>query len=81
MIRSSAWLRREGYPPLRPWTTAEIWTAPRSEKGAVLYLPVFVEGALLSMGDFHGIMGDGEVEDCGLEIERKGHNPGGCGEE
>ena len=21
------------------------------------------------MGDFHAIMGDGEVEDCGLEIE------------
>lgn len=40
-------------------------------KGVTLYLPVFTEGALLSMGDFHGIMGDGEVEDCGLEIEGK----------
>nr|WP_314460052.1 acetamidase/formamidase family protein [uncultured Clostridium sp.] len=40
-------------------------------KGVTLYLPVFAEGALLSMGDFHGIMGDGEVEDCGLEIEGK----------
>ncbi len=39
------------------------------KKGASLYLPVFVEGALLSMGDFHAVMGDGEVEDCGLEIE------------
>lgn len=37
--------------------------------GACLYLPVAVEGALLSMGDVHGRMGDGEVEDCGLEIE------------
>ncbi|MGC6176071.1 acetamidase/formamidase family protein [Lacrimispora sp. 38-1] len=40
-------------------------------KGVTLYLPVFTEGALLSLGDFHGIMGDGEVEDCGLEIEGK----------
>ena len=39
------------------------------KKGATLYLPVFVEGTLLSMGDFHAVMGDGEVEDCGLEIE------------
>lgn len=39
------------------------------EEGAVLYLPVFTEGALLSVGDFHAIMGDGEVGNCGLEIE------------
>lgn len=37
-------------------------------KGSVLYLPVNVEGALLSMGDVHGLMGDGEVFICGLEI-------------
>lgn len=36
-------------------------------KGAVLYLPVNVEGALLSMGDLHALMGDGEVLICGLE--------------
>lgn len=40
-------------------------------KGVTLYLPVFTEGALLSLGDFHAIMGNGEVEDCGLEIEGK----------
>lgn len=40
-------------------------------KGVTLYLPVFAEGALLSLGDFHAMMGDGEVEDCGLEIEGK----------
>lgn len=39
------------------------------EEGATLYLPVFVEGGLLFMGDLHGIMGDGEVGNCGLEIE------------
>ena len=36
--------------------------------GAVLYLPVNVEGALLAMGDLHALMGDGEVEVCGVEI-------------
>lgn len=35
--------------------------------GSVLYLPVHVEGALLSMGDLHALMGDGEVLICGLE--------------
>lgn len=38
-------------------------------EGAVLYLPVFVEGGLLALGDLHGIMGDGEIGNCGLEIE------------
>ena len=36
--------------------------------GTVLYLPVAVPGALLSMGDLHALMGDGEVFGCGLEI-------------
>ena len=36
--------------------------------GAAVYLPVFVEGALLGIGDIHGIMGDGEVFGQGVEI-------------
>ena len=35
--------------------------------GTVLYLPVEVEGALLSLGDTHAAQGDGEV--CGTAIE------------
>lgn len=38
------------------------------EQGCTLYLPVFVEGALLAAGDLHAIMGDGEVGNCGVEI-------------
>ena len=38
------------------------------KKGSTLYLPVFVQGALLSMGDLHAVMGDGEVCVCGVEI-------------
>ena len=35
--------------------------------GATLYLPVGVEGAMLSLGDTHAAQGDGEV--CGTAIE------------
>lgn len=37
-------------------------------KGATVYLPVQVEGALLAMGDLHAAMGDGEVCETGVEI-------------
>ncbi len=39
----------------------------RIVKGSTVYLPVNVEGALLSMGDLHALMGDGESMICGLE--------------
>lgn len=37
-------------------------------KGARLYLPVRVPGALLQMGDLHATMGDGELCGTGVEI-------------
>lgn len=37
-------------------------------KGAVLYFPVFAEGALFALGDFHAAMGDGEVSVSGIEV-------------
>lgn len=37
--------------------------------GATLYLPVEVEGANLSLGDVHAVMGDGEVAVCGAEVD------------
>lgn len=37
-------------------------------KGASVYLPVNVEGALLAIGDLHALMGDGEVLMCGVEV-------------
>jgi acetamidase/formamidase len=37
------------------------------QAGATLYLPVFVEGALFSAGDGHGVQGDGEVCVTALE--------------
>jgi amidase len=35
--------------------------------GAFLYLPIDVEGALLSIGDIHAVQGDGETVICALE--------------
>ena len=37
-------------------------------KGATVYFPVRVPGALLAMGDLHATMGDGEVCETGIEI-------------
>lgn len=37
------------------------------KENSVLYLPIYQDGALLSLGDLHGLMGDGEVGNCGLE--------------
>ncbi|MDP3058519.1 MAG: acetamidase/formamidase family protein [bacterium] len=36
--------------------------------GTSVYLPVFVAGGLLSMGDLHGVQGDGETVICALEM-------------
>lgn len=36
--------------------------------GCTLYFPVHQEGAYFGLGDVHGLMGDGEVCICGLEM-------------
>jgi len=38
-------------------------------EGCSIYLPVFVEGALLSCGDVHAVMGDGESSYSAVETE------------
>lgn len=40
-------------------------------EGAVLYLPVFVDGALFALGDVHAAMGDGEIGVSGVEVAGK----------
>lgn len=37
-------------------------------KGATVFLPIGVEGALLALGDIHGSMGDGEITSGGIDI-------------
>jgi acetamidase/formamidase/AraC-like DNA-binding protein len=44
----------------------------RAGEGAKLYLPVAVEGALLSIGDGHFAQGDGEINGTGLECSLTG---------
>ncbi|WP_111431769.1 acetamidase/formamidase family protein [Rhodobacteraceae bacterium DSL-40] len=44
----------------------------RAGKGARLFLPVSVEGALLSIGDGHFAQGDGEIDGTGLECSLTG---------
>lgn len=39
-----------------------------ARKGAKVYLPVFVDGAMVSLGDVHAAMGDGEVSGAGIEV-------------
>lgn len=41
------------------------------EEGATIYFPIFTEGALFALGDFHAAMGDGEVCGSGVEIAGK----------
>jgi amidase len=38
------------------------------EQGVTVYFPVFVEGALLFVGDGHAVQGDGEIVGTGIEI-------------
>lgn len=40
----------------------------RITEGSTVYLPVFTEGGLVSVGDLHAAMGDGEIGVTGLEI-------------
>ena len=59
---------------LKEMTTGEVWDNGGNldtriiKKGSKIFLPVFVEGALLAMGDVHAAMGDGEVFRKGVEI-------------
>ncbi|GAD80858.1 acetamidase/formamidase family protein [Vibrio ezurae] len=41
------------------------------KKGSIVYLPVNHAGALLSLGDLHAAMGDGELSGTGIEIPGK----------
>lgn len=59
----------EGIPTALPGIHGGNLDCKDISKGATIYLPVLVEGGLLSIGDLHAIMGAGETGMCGLEIE------------
>ncbi len=41
-------------------------------EGTTLYVPVWVQGALLQLGDGHAAQGDGEVDQTGIETNLRG---------
>lgn len=59
----------EGIPTGTPGDHGSNMDCTKIVKGASVYLPVNVEGALLAMGDLHALMGDGEVGVCGVEAD------------
>lgn len=57
----------EGVPTVTPGSHGSNMDCNRIVEGAKILFPVEAEGALLAMGDLHGLMGDGEVFSYGLE--------------
>lgn len=58
----------QGIPTDTPDSHGGNMDCTQVKEGAVLYFPVAAEGALLSLGDLHACMGDGEIGGCGAEI-------------
>lgn len=58
----------EAIPTGTPGTHGGNMDCKKIVKGSTLYLPINVAGGLLSMGDLHAVMADGEIVICGLEI-------------
>src|SRR5690348_8291701 len=56
---------------LRPWKNGSNMDLNELQAGSTLYLPVFVKGALIWMGDSHCRQGNGEVNLTALECAYK----------
>lgn len=67
-VIGTAPVEKEGIPTITPGKHGGNMDCKKIVKGSTIYLPVNVKGGLLSMGDIHALMGDGEVFICGLEI-------------
>lgn len=67
-VIGTAPIEKEGIPTTTPGKHGGNMDCKKIVKGSTIYLPVNVKGGLLSMGDIHALMGDGEVFICGLEI-------------
>ena len=67
-VIGTAPVEKEGIPTTTPGKHGGNMDCKKIVKGSIVYLPVNVKGGLLSMGDIHALMGDGEVFICGLEI-------------
>lgn len=67
-VIGTAPVEKKGIPTTTPGKHGGNMDCKKIIKGSTIYLPVNVKGGLLSMGDIHALMGDGEVFICGLEI-------------
>ena len=67
-VIGTAPVEKEGIPTTTPGKHGGNMDCKKIVKGSTIYLPVNIKGGLLSMGDIHALMGDGEVFICGLEI-------------
>ena len=56
-------------------TFGGIWITRSSAHGAVVYLPVAIEGAHRFVGDVHALQGDGELSGLGLRDSRSRDAP------
>jgi amidase len=56
------------FPTIHPGDFGGNMDTGEAGPGSVVYLPVFVDGAMLAMGDVHAAMGDGEVGGTGIEV-------------
>ena len=52
---------------LRPWKNGSNMDVNELQEGSTLFLPVFVKGALIWMGDSHCLQGNGEINLTALE--------------
>ncbi|HJX05023.1 MAG TPA: acetamidase/formamidase family protein [Thermoplasmata archaeon] len=59
---------RGEYPTFHPGDFGGNMDTVDVRAGAAVYLPTYVDGAMLAMGDLHASMGDGEVCGTGIEI-------------
>jgi amidase len=55
------------FPTFYPGNYGGNMDTVEAREGSKVYLPVFVDGGMLAMGDVHAAMGDGEVCGTGLE--------------
>ena len=56
---------------LRPWKNGSNMDVNELQEGSTLYIPVFVKGALIWIGDAHCLQGNGEVDLTALECAYK----------
>ena len=56
---------------LRPWKNGSNMDVNELQAGSTVYIPVFVKGALIWIGDAHCLQGNGEVDLTALECAYK----------